>query len=61
VNRPDDAARTVAMIRHTDPTFDPHGFGSKFLNPADLERLRDGLHKAGLFTSDAGPSPAAGH
>ena len=25
-------------------------FGNKFLNPADLERLREGLRKAGLYT-----------
>jgi tetratricopeptide (TPR) repeat protein len=47
-NRPDDAARVVTDIRRTDPTFDPHEFGTKFLNPVDLEHLRDGLRKAGL-------------
>jgi adenylate cyclase len=47
-NRADDAARVVAMIRRGDPTFDSQAFGSKFLNPADLEHLRDGLRKAGL-------------
>lgn len=60
MNRPDDVARTVAMIRRTDPTFDPRSFGSKFLNPADLEHLRDGLRKAGLFDSGVAPSPVAG-
>jgi len=59
MNRPDDVARTVATIRRTDPTFDPRSFGSKFLNPADLEHLRDGLRKAGLFDSGVAPSPAA--
>ncbi len=47
-NRSEDAARVVAMIRRMDPTFDPQTFGSKFLNPADLEHLRDGFRKAGL-------------
>jgi TolB-like protein/DNA-binding winged helix-turn-helix (wHTH) protein/cytochrome c-type biogenesis protein CcmH/NrfG len=48
----DDAARVVAEVRRLDPTFDPREFGSKFLRPADLEHLRDGLRKAGL---DAAP------
>jgi len=47
-NHADDAARVVTMIRRVDPTFDSQAFGSKFLNPADLEHLRDGLRKAGL-------------
>ena len=47
-NRADDAARVVTMIRRIDPTFDPQEFGTKFLNPVDLEHLRDGLRKAGL-------------
>ncbi|HVY59249.1 MAG TPA: tetratricopeptide repeat protein [Xanthobacteraceae bacterium] len=51
-----DAARAVADIRRVDPTFDPQEFGSKFLNAADLEHLRDGLRKAGLYTADAGLS-----
>jgi tetratricopeptide (TPR) repeat protein len=46
--RPEDAARVVATIRNIDPTFDPQKFGTKFLNSVDLERLRDGLRKAGL-------------
>jgi tetratricopeptide (TPR) repeat protein len=47
-DRPEDAARVVAMIHRMDPTFDPQTFGSKFLNAADLDHLRDGLRKAGL-------------
>jgi adenylate cyclase len=47
-NRTDEAARVVAMIRRVDPAFDPQAFGSKFLNPADLEHLREGLRKATL-------------
>jgi len=53
-NRFEDAARTAAMIQRTDPTFDPQTFGSKFLNPVDLEQLRDGLRRAGLL-AEAGP------
>ena len=47
-NRTEDAARIVTEIRRIDPTFDPQEFGTKFLNAVDLERLRDGLRKAGL-------------
>ena len=47
-DRSEAAARVVAAIRRMDPTFDPQTFGSKFLNPADLEHLRAGLRKAGL-------------
>jgi adenylate cyclase len=48
-DRADDAERVAASIRRLDPTFDPREFGTKFLNAADLERLRDGLRKAGLL------------
>jgi len=54
-DRFEDAMRAAAMIRRTDPTFDPKTFGSKFLNPVDLEQLREGMRKAGLFQSEAGP------
>ena len=47
-NRTEDAARVVTEIRRIDPTFDAQEFGTKFLNAVDLERLRDGLRKAGL-------------
>jgi TolB-like protein/DNA-binding winged helix-turn-helix (wHTH) protein/cytochrome c-type biogenesis protein CcmH/NrfG len=57
LNRSEEAGRTVTTIRRMDPTFDPHSFGSKFLNPADLERLRDGLRKAGLYSAGL-PPPA---
>jgi adenylate cyclase len=52
--RAGDAARVAAVIRRVDPTFDSQEFGTKFLNPLDLEHLRDGLRKAGLF-AEAGP------
>ena len=49
-NRREELARVVATIRAVDPTFDPQEFGTKFLNGRDLEHLRDGLRKAGLFS-----------
>ena len=54
-NRNPAAARVVTEIRRLDPTFDPQEFGTKFLNPIDLENLRDGLRKAGLFPAVGGP------
>ena len=54
--RGEDAARTVAVIRRVDPTFDSQEFGTKFLNPLDLEHLRDGLRQAGLFSETGHPS-----
>ncbi len=57
-NRGAEAARVVADIRRLDPTFDPQEFGTKFLNPGDLENLRVGMRKAGLF---AEASPASNH
>ena len=59
LNRSGEAAREVAMVRRVDPTFDPQTFGSKFLNPADLSRLRDGLRKAGLYAAVTDHSPSA--
>jgi len=53
--RSEDAARAAATLKRVDPMFDPRAFGSKLQNPSDLERLRDGLRKAGLY---APPSPA---
>jgi len=50
-NRAGDAARVVAVMRRVDPTFDPHVFGTKLLNAADLEHLRDGFRKAGISAS----------
>ncbi len=58
-NRLKDSARVVAEIRSADPTFDPQAFGSKFLNASDLERLRDGLRKAGLYVAVTDSSPSA--
>jgi adenylate cyclase len=48
LGRSEDASRAVTMIRRTYPAFDPQTFGTKFLNPADLEKLRGGMRKAGL-------------
>jgi TolB-like protein/DNA-binding winged helix-turn-helix (wHTH) protein/cytochrome c-type biogenesis protein CcmH/NrfG len=56
-NQSGNAARVVSAIHRLDPTFDPQDFGSKFLKPADLERLRDGFRKAGLDAAPAGVPP----
>jgi adenylate cyclase len=53
LGRSDDAAHVVTAINRIDPTFDGREFGTKFLNAADLEHLRDGLRKAGLSTEEA--------
>jgi TolB-like protein/DNA-binding winged helix-turn-helix (wHTH) protein/cytochrome c-type biogenesis protein CcmH/NrfG len=55
LGRAGDAARAAAEVRRTDPTFDPEEFGTKFLSPADLEHLRDGMRKAGLRDKTASP------
>jgi tetratricopeptide (TPR) repeat protein len=54
LGRSEDAARVVTTIHRVDPTFDAQEFGTKFLSAADLERLRDGLRKAGFSTDEAG-------
>jgi tetratricopeptide (TPR) repeat protein len=54
LDRTEDARRMVTTIHRMDPTFDPHEFGTKFLSSGDLERVREGLHKAGLY--EARPS-----
>lgn len=59
-DRAEDAVRAVAAIRRFDPTFDARDFGTKFLKPADLEHLRDGLRKAGLYAAAPdSPPPTA--
>jgi tetratricopeptide (TPR) repeat protein len=55
LGRAGDTARAAAEVRRTDPTFDPQEFGTKFLSPADLEHLRDGMRKAGLRDRTASP------
>ncbi len=59
LGRSGDAARAVAIIRRVDPTFDAQTFGTKFLKPADLDHLRDGLRKAGLYEAKDGSVPSA--
>jgi TolB-like protein/DNA-binding winged helix-turn-helix (wHTH) protein/Tfp pilus assembly protein PilF len=44
-----DAARMSEKIRRSDPMYDAASYGNKFLNPKDLEHLREGLRKAGLY------------
>jgi adenylate cyclase len=57
-NRAEDAARIVTTIRRVYPTFDPQEFGTKFLKSVDLEHLREGMRKAGLYPVTGGPPPA---
>jgi TolB-like protein/Tfp pilus assembly protein PilF len=47
--RKPDAERTVATLRARDPTFDAKTYGNKFQDAGDLEHLRAGMRKAGLF------------
>jgi TolB-like protein/cytochrome c-type biogenesis protein CcmH/NrfG len=47
-----EAARVAADIRRMDPTFEATAFGNKFLKPADLEHLREGLRGAGLLARE---------
>lgn len=49
----DEAAAAADSLRRMDPMFDPQAFGSKLQNASDLERLRDGFRKAGLYTPPA--------
>jgi adenylate cyclase len=46
--RDEDAARAVAMVRRSDPTFEAAGFGTQLQKPADRELVRGGLSKAGF-------------
>jgi TolB-like protein/DNA-binding winged helix-turn-helix (wHTH) protein/cytochrome c-type biogenesis protein CcmH/NrfG len=50
--RPAEAQKTVALLRARDPTFDARTFGNKFQDPGDLERLREGMRKAGLYSRE---------
>jgi adenylate cyclase len=45
-----DAQKTVALLRARDPTFEARTFGNKFQDPQDLQRLRAGMSKAGLYS-----------
>jgi TolB-like protein/cytochrome c-type biogenesis protein CcmH/NrfG len=53
----EDAARVVTMIRRVFPTFDPHEFGTKFLKSADIDHLRNGMRRAGLYPVAGDPPP----
>jgi adenylate cyclase len=44
-DRREDAARELAAVRRLLPLFDPDTFGSQLQNPADRNRVRDGLRK----------------
>ncbi len=49
LGRRDKVASAVEAIRRQDPTFNAREFGSKLRQSTDLELLRDGLRKAGLY------------
>jgi hypothetical protein len=38
----------MTTIRRSDPAFDPGAFGTQLQKPADRDRVRDGLGKAGF-------------
>ena len=46
--KPEDAARTAAMVRKLDPFFDAARFGSLFRNPEHQAKIASALRKAGL-------------
>jgi adenylate cyclase len=46
--RSEEAARAVEMVRRSDPAFDADAFGTQLQKPADRERVREGLRKAGF-------------
>lgn len=54
-NRMEDVAKAVAALRRSYPAFEPEEFGTKFLNATNLEHLRQGLRKAGLYPIPAAP------
>jgi adenylate cyclase len=49
LGREEQAADHALQVRLLEPTFDPETFGTKLRNPADFQRLQDGLRKAGLL------------
>jgi adenylate cyclase len=46
--RLEDAAGAAKMVLMLQPIFEVDSYGTAFRNPADRERIRDGLRKAGL-------------
>ena len=46
--KPEDAARTAAVVRKLDPFFDAASFGSLFRNPEHQAKIASALRKAGL-------------
>lgn len=55
LGRSNETARVLDAIRRTDPTFEAHEFGTKFLRSDDLAHLREGLRKAGLYQLEHAP------
>jgi adenylate cyclase len=48
VGRLEKAASAAKMVHMLQPIFEVEAYGMAFRNPADRERIRDGLRKAGL-------------
>jgi tetratricopeptide (TPR) repeat protein len=46
--RSEAAAREAATVLRLDPFFEVDSYGTLFRNPADRDRIVDGLRKAGL-------------
>jgi adenylate cyclase len=47
--RDEEAARVVEMVRRSNPVFDADAFGTQLQEPADRERVQDGIRKAGFY------------
>jgi hypothetical protein len=48
MGRKEDAARAAQAVRHIDPQYKRLMRFGQFDNPADIERISEGLRKAGL-------------
>jgi hypothetical protein len=48
LGKPDEAKAAAEMMRRQDPFFDPARFGTRLRDPAQRQKLADGLKKAGL-------------
>ena len=57
MGRNGDTARSIDMLRHSNPLFDPQSFGSRLQNPEHRALLREGLRKAESDRAVIDPSP----
>jgi hypothetical protein len=49
MDRPEEAARAAEAVRRIDPRYKRLMRFGQFTNPADIERVDEGLRKAGLI------------